>query len=248
MITTNDLAPLPRWVGWRNERRNEDITKVPYDPASGRRAEANDPSTWSTRERAEVWAQRNVNGQGGGIGLQLGDLGNGRAIGGVDLDRCRDPDGTFTSWALDVLRELDSYTEISPSGTGAKVYFQYDAAALGNLRDRDLIGKGKFGRQFKQAAGKHAPGLELHLSNRYFAVTGQRLPPRREGCIPASERQVADRGRRIIRARQGRGRGAEGVHHPTDRTIPPELRPQGGDRASPVRIHRNHEQARLSAG
>src|SRR4051812_29118851 len=77
MTALDKLATLPRWVAWRNEKRDEKITKVPYSPRGDRKAEANDPSTWGTRAEAEARAGVIVNGAGGGIGIELGDLGNG---------------------------------------------------------------------------------------------------------------------------------------------------------------------------
>ena len=42
---------------------------------------------------------------------------------GVDLDRCRNPEtGRVEPWALEVVEELDSHTEVSPSKTGLKVF------------------------------------------------------------------------------------------------------------------------------
>ena len=89
------LAVRARWVTWRNELRNGKPTKVPYSPRNDRKAKADDPATWGTRAEAEATVPRLVNGTGGGIGLQLGVLGDGRAIGGIDLDTCRAADGTL---------------------------------------------------------------------------------------------------------------------------------------------------------
>ena len=109
----------------------------------------------------------------GGIGLQLGDLGDGRALGGVDLDSCRDSGGLFEPWALEVMDLIGSYTEISPSGTGAKIFFLYETSELLHLRKSAQI---KHGKAWKRGSGEHPPAIELHLSNRYFAVT--------EDCVP----------------------------------------------------------------
>jgi len=71
------LAPLARelrWVAWRNELRGSKLTKVPYAP-DGRKARADDPSTWGSRTAAARVARSIVNGLGGGIGIQLGHLG-----------------------------------------------------------------------------------------------------------------------------------------------------------------------------
>src|SRR4051812_31982196 len=130
----DEFANLPRWVDWRNEDRNGRATKVPYSPHGGP-AKADDPRTWGTRSEAEARAHKLVNGQGGGgIGIELGDLGDGTSLGGIDLDTCCDEDGTFEPWALDVIERFGSYTEISPSGTGAKVFFQYRTDDLPEIR------------------------------------------------------------------------------------------------------------------
>ncbi|MEJ0019741.1 MAG: VapE domain-containing protein [Acetobacteraceae bacterium] len=170
------LAVHARWVIWRNELRNGKATKVPYSPRTGQRAKADDPATWGTRAEAEAAVPRLVNGTGGGIGLQLGLFGDGRAIGGIDLDTCRASDGTLEPWAAEVVARTGSYTEISPSGTGAKVFFVYPAAELASLRA--IMGKKPgegSGRKWARGKGEHVPSIELYLDGRYFALTDQHL-------------------------------------------------------------------------
>ncbi len=106
-----------------------------------------------------------------GVGIEFCDLDYGRSIGGIDLDACRDPEtGEIEAWAKGIIGGFNSYTEISPSGSGAKVYFMFTTADWPMLRE--AMGKGsKFGRQFKRGGGKHPPAIELHLGNRYFCVT-----------------------------------------------------------------------------
>ena len=121
-LTLASLAPERRWVGWRNEDRNGKPTKVPYDPR-GRSAKANDPTTWGTAEAAGAWAARNVHGQGGGIGIELGNLDSGVILAGIDLDSCRSPDGDIEPWAAAVIADFGSYAEVSPSGTRGEGLF-----------------------------------------------------------------------------------------------------------------------------
>jgi putative DNA primase/helicase len=116
------LGDEPRWVVWRNEERGSKLTKVPYSPWGGR-AKADDPRSWGTRAAAEASAEQLVNGKGGGIGIELGDLGGDVFLGGLDLDSCIDEMGRLAAWAAEILRELDSYAERSPSGTGVKAFF-----------------------------------------------------------------------------------------------------------------------------
>ena len=73
---------------------------------------------------------------------------------GVDLDGCRDPEtGEVEGWARKVVEALDSYTEISPSGTGLKVFVRGELPS---------------GRRRK---GK----IEMYGRGRFFTTTGHRL-------------------------------------------------------------------------
>jgi hypothetical protein len=169
----SSLAASLRWVTWRNEPRGGKLTKVPYSPGTGCKAKADTPATWSTRVAAEQAVPRLVNGTGGGIGLQLGDIGRGVSIGGVDLDTCRDGDGAFAPWAIDVMELFQSYAEVSPSGTGAKIFFAYPTADLSQLRSAMGTDHGK---SWKRGGGDHPAAIELHIGHRYFTLTGQRIP------------------------------------------------------------------------
>ena len=164
---------IPRWVAWRNEMRNGKPTKVPYSPHTGHEAKADDSRKWNTRTAAEARVRNIVNGTGGGIGIQLGDLGDGTALGGIDLDTCRREDGTFEPWAQEVNR-FASYTEISPERHRGEDFLPIQLRGHGLLRP--ALGAAKYGRQFKRGNGKdHPPAIELYLSHRYFAATEQRV-------------------------------------------------------------------------
>ncbi len=168
------MAALPRWVAWQTEGRGTEgkPTKVPYAP-DGRRARADASGTWGTREAAEARAGQLPRPFGaGGVGLELGDHA-GRAIGGIDLDTCRGETGDLAPWAAEVVQRFASYAEVSPSSTGVKVFFLFDAADLPALRA--IMGT-EHGKQFKRKGdGDHPPAIELYLGNRYFAVTDQPL-------------------------------------------------------------------------
>ncbi|MGC2415648.1 MAG: DUF3987 domain-containing protein [Stellaceae bacterium] len=164
-----DFADALVWVAWRNEERNSRITKVPY-ASTYRHARSNDASTWTDIDQAAATALA----IGGELGIVLGiDCGDGTRLGGVDLDSCIDAAGTMTRWARQVVDRLGSYTERSPSLTGAKIFFRYAERDLAELRV--LMGT-DHGKMFKQRDdGEHPPAIELHLSSRYFAVTNDRL-------------------------------------------------------------------------
>ncbi|WP_159013229.1 hypothetical protein [Acidisoma sp. S159] len=176
LLTLGGLATRPLWVAWQQEDRPDGKpTKMPYAP-DGRKARADDPATWGNRAAAEQRAAVLPKPYGmGGVGLELATLKDGRSLGGIDLDSCRDAStADVQSWASDVAGSFDSYAEVSPSGTGAKLFFTYDTDALPSLQA--AMGGSKFGRQFKRGGGDHPPAIELHLGNRYFAVTDDLLP------------------------------------------------------------------------
>ena len=175
-ITMATLSPLPHWVAWRNEEgANGKWTKVPYSPLGGKAA-ADKPKTWGCRAQAEAMASTLLAaGSEGGVGIELSPIDETRGLGGVDLDTCRDlATGEIEDWANDIIARFASYTEVSPSGTGVKVFFTYSSADLATLRG--AMGSAQWGKQFKRCGGEHPPAIELYLGNRYFAVTEERLP------------------------------------------------------------------------
>lgn len=166
------LLDRPQWVAWRNELRGGKLTKVPYR-APGYWAKSDDPQTWIAHDHAAAVSEKIVNGAGGGVGIVLGRCGD-FWLAGVDLDTCRDPQGgAIEAWAQDVITRFASYAEISPSGTGVKIFCLLDPADIAAAQA--LMGT-PHGRQWKQADGSdHPPAIELHISGRYFTVTWARL-------------------------------------------------------------------------
>lgn len=146
-----DLKAIPRWVLWRNVQRSKpDGTKVwaklPIS-CSGQAASSTNPDTWSTYDDV---ADEMIMGTYDGIGLILGD-----DVQGIDLDDCRDPaTGELTELAQEVLENVDGYAEVSPSGTGIKLFSKTNLDAS---------------RTKKEA------GVELYRDGRYFTVTGHRI-------------------------------------------------------------------------
>jgi putative DNA primase/helicase len=107
----SELRELNQWVLWRYEERDGKPTKVPYQPASpNRKASTTDPSTWGTFEDAIA-----AEAEGVGFVFTPDD-----PFAGVDLDDCV-TDGVIHPDALALVRQLDSYTELNPSGTGLHV-------------------------------------------------------------------------------------------------------------------------------
>ena len=147
------LRERPQWVIWRGERRQDSIgntkaTKIPWSPRSPRRASVNDPSTWGSFSEA---VQALEDGRGDGVGFVFTTE---DPYVGIDLDKCRDPaTGDIEPWAQEIIAQLDSYTEISPSGTGVH------AIAIGTL----------------PPGGRRKGQIEMYDRNRYFCMTGQSI-------------------------------------------------------------------------
>ena len=162
------LARLPIWVGWRKERLRGRWVKRPYDPATGHWAEADNPTTWGTRSAAEKWASD----EGDGVGLMLSDIGDAQ-LAGIDLDTCRDEKtGVIEAWAQEVIDRFASYTEVSPSGAGVKIFFTLTKSDY--ERAGRLFGDNRHSRLFKNGSGEHPPAIEVHRSHRYFTLTKKR--------------------------------------------------------------------------
>jgi putative DNA primase/helicase len=149
-------------------------------------AMANNPRTWASRAVALAAVPALVNGGDGGIGIELGELGDGRAIGGIDLDSCRAKSGSLQPWAIEIVERFGTYAEISPSLTGLKLFFFWPASDAEKLRS--AMG-GQFGKAWKRGSGAgHPPAIELYLANRYFTITRDKLPqaPRELTQVPTT--------------------------------------------------------------
>jgi hypothetical protein len=128
-------------------------------------AATDDPSTWATHDEAAWWAGSQ---HGDGCGLVLG-IADDECVCGIDLDRCRDKTtGELAPWAQAVVDRFATYTEISPSETGVKLFF---TTASADLPAVEALFDGKFGRAFKNGSGEHPPAIEVYRGRRYFAIT-----------------------------------------------------------------------------
>ena len=184
-ITLADLADMPIWVAWREDidKKTGKPIKHPYNASNLRWASSRDPTTWGTQTQAEIAAKtllatpRGIPTPKGGIGLMFGPISNDISIAGIDLDTCRNPEtGEITLWADDTISKIASYTEISPSGTGIKIFVAYRSAHLPAILKAMGASEGTMGRQWKDKSIKgHPQGIEFYLALRYFTVTRQQF-------------------------------------------------------------------------
>ncbi|MCK9327205.1 MAG: phage/plasmid primase, P4 family [Bacteroidales bacterium] len=137
----HSMRDAKRWVVWKGD-------KEPYKHSSGR-ASSTDKRTWGTFDEV-VAAYKS--GHFKGIGFVLGD-----GWMGLDADDVRDPDtGEWMPGVLDEIKSVESYAEISPSGSGAHV-ITYGT---------------KPGDRCRAAGG----AWEMYDHARYFTVTGNHIP------------------------------------------------------------------------
>jgi phage/plasmid-associated DNA primase len=166
------LKDRPQWVLWRGvdkvDKRTGEIklTKEPYNACPERRAgqttfakaSSTNAKTWSTfatvvaalPQALAAWEQEApADYRGGGIGFVFSPD---DAFCGIDLDKCRHPEtGAVEPWAQEVIAQVDSYSEASPTETGVHIIAEGELPA----------GDRKKGR------------VEMYTEGRYFTITGR---------------------------------------------------------------------------
>jgi Protein of unknown function (DUF3987) len=160
------LKAMPRWVRWQIAKVNNRFTKVPYR-MDGSMAASTRAEDWTDYRTAVTGAVMN---EKGGIGFVVDG-----SIVGVDIDGCRNSEtGAITEWGQAIIDLLDSYTEVTPSKTGVRVWVR------GFLPEK----KNRF--QINPDAGFGGKvGVECYSDARYFTVTGE--------CIQLIPSGVEDR-------------------------------------------------------
>lgn len=148
-----ELAELDKWVVWKYvSEKNCKPRKIPCQ-LNGVAASHSNHQHWSKFEDAFKVSERKPYA---GVGFVLSAEDD---ICGVDLDNCINDQGQLSKEASNILKRLNSYAEISPSGKGIKIF----------CRGRLALTSGR--------KGELAPhqGIELYTSQRFFTVTGNRI-------------------------------------------------------------------------
>ena len=145
-----DLKEHMYWCVWKYDQRGGKRTKVPYNPRTGHKTRTNPPDTFAPFTDALAAYQR-----GGYDGLGIGVFGD---IGAVDIDSCFNPIHGPDQRAQSIIASMNSYAEISPSGTGLRIIFR--APGFEFDRERHYIKRG---------------GLEVYIAgctSRFVTITG----------------------------------------------------------------------------
>lgn len=151
-----ELAGLDQWVISKYVERGGKLDKPPFSPYTRRQCSHSNPAHWSSYATARAalagfkWL---------GFVFHESD-----PYSGIDLDGCCKPDvdrirtrTDIEDWALRIIDQAHSYTEVSPSGKGVKIFVR------GTLPEVLIV-----------SMGEHI-GIEVYSTKRYFTVTGQHL-------------------------------------------------------------------------
>lgn len=149
-----ELKNTPQWVAWRFIERDGKQMKVPTSPTTGQSVNHTDPTNWRSFDSV---ARASPGSFADGIAFVFSED---DPFVGVDLDDVLDPEtGEIKAWAMDLIQSLNSYAEVSPSGTGVKVFV------------RGSVPKG--GPAKLRGSERRA---EVYDRGRFFTLTGRRLP------------------------------------------------------------------------
>lgn len=189
MRIPQELKTQPRWVCCTAD-------KLPIDPKTGAASDSTDPGKWADYATAAA-AVHPLGCRG--LGFVLGG-----GIAGIDIDHCINLEtGEVDPRALAIVDAMQSYTEVSPSGTGLHILF---------------FGR-KPGKACRRALGGGV-GLEMYDGGRYFTITGRSWhdPP-----LPLAER--SDQAAEIYRKYLERAKPAAST---AAQAPPVQPRPAGG--------------------
>ena len=144
-----ELITFPQWVAWKDKKRpNGKIGKIPINPITGSFAKTSDPTTWGSFKDAVEYFENN---RLKGVGFVFSEK---DPFVGIDIDDCISADtGEIEPHAKEIIDQLNSYTEISPSGKGVHV-----------------IAKGKLPEGWRKNGN-----VEIYDNGRYFTITGNLL-------------------------------------------------------------------------
>lgn len=171
-----ELKALDQWVAWRwtwSDKRGK-WDKPPLNVRTGRLASSTKSDSWVSFDAALTAHQEPTNEYSGiGFVFTADD-----PFVGIDLDHCRDSQtGEILPWTAEqrsnrrwhappepqhIIEALDSYAEVSPSGTGVKMIVTGQIPKSGKAGD-----------------------FEMYDCGRYFTITGHKLPSVSDTARPA---------------------------------------------------------------
>lgn len=166
------LKAQNRWV----ISTRKGVPHTPFPPFEI--ASCNKPADWGDYETV-------MSNRWGGCtpGYALGD-----GVAGIDIDLPEGLGGLLPLWAIKIIKQMNSYTERSPSGEGLHIFVQ---GVLQHGKRRKQVGGGEvevYGRsKFLRCTGEHLPSTPLTVEPRQAEldrlVESLTVKPRSSGFI-----------------------------------------------------------------
>ena len=120
-----ELKQYPQWVSWNDE-------KVPINPHNGKFASVGDSSSWGRYGMVRENTHK-------GFVLTKDD-----PFTCLDLDHCVEAHGRILSQTTKILLYFQSYTEISPSGTGLHVWVRGKIPAAIKRKEFEIYSRDRY--------------------------------------------------------------------------------------------------------
>jgi hypothetical protein len=158
----HDLKDRAQWIMWRwAYTKDAKLTKVPIEAATGGQASSTDPATWCAYN-ALLLALHGPRQGSSGAGFVVTEA---DPYCGIDLDKCRDAEtGDIAPWAQREIDRFGSYTEVTVSGTGIRIWLRGSKGTHARCKvpvqvDGILVGT-----------------LECYDQGRFFTLSGHHIP------------------------------------------------------------------------
>lgn len=223
------LVAENQWLVWKAVKivkrdGTEKVTKVPYDPKTGKKASTQRRSHWGSFDDACL-AMMEGDYQGLGFVFTADD-----PFVGIDLDNCFNEDGSLRADAEAAVNTVKSFTERSPSGNGLHIICKGRLPGSGhcdNKAGREMYQEGRFFTITAETVGGYTQVVDnpeaVHLlydewfgQASYQDYTGVELDwDGEQPIIPLDEMPVSDYVKNLVA-------NGEGMEDFTDNTGSPD--------------------------
>jgi uncharacterized protein (DUF927 family) len=178
-----ELKELKQWVVWKPEKKEgqKKPSKVSYSLQTNEltgnleiaRAAVNNPATWMTFDEAlKLYKSKRIYKGLNFVFPSTSVEGNYKKIVGVDLDHIRFGNGDLNPVKIDEVKALNTYAEVSPSGSGLR------AICYAEFPENEQVHKGD---------------IEVYQVGKFLSITGHRLEGVPSTINPAQEAITAFR-------------------------------------------------------